>query len=238
MPYSTVSNMFSLNYGQGVMLGYAADSFRISASYVNGFREVNDQFDNTDPRNNYAFSGRAEVKIQGNWDQFNNAQSFKGEEMGILLGLGAAATQVNDEADSLTDLDKGWGFTADLTFDFGGASVMGAFYYLNAERDSNTTDPYGYTVQGGVFVADDLELIARYEFGTMDTGSTGEFSALTFGANWYLAQNTAKFGANFGYAFDAVTGLWAANGQGNNWLADDAADDGQWMIQAQLSFSF
>ncbi len=236
--YSTVSNMFSDNYGQGVMIGYAADAFQASAAYVNALDETNDQFSNETPDTEYAFSGRAAIKIQGNWDQFNNAQSFKGEEMGILVGGGINWEKSNSTADEV------FGATADVTFDFGGANLFGAFYWDNVDDGSTTFNPYGFTVQGGVFVADDVEIVARYEFGSMDDGASGEFSALTFGANWYLAQNTAKFGANFGYAFDSVTGVWAAEGAGNNWLSDEpsdskgSADDGQWIIQAQLSFSF
>ncbi len=229
--YSTVSNMFSDNYGQGIMLNYAADSFKGSVAYVNALDETNDQFSNDTPDTEYAFSGRAAFKLQGNWDQFNNAQSFKGEEMGILVGAGMNWEKSNDFDSDI------FGATGDITFDFGGANVMGAFYWDNVDQGT-TTNPYGFTLQGGVFVADDCEIVARYEFGSMDDGSDSDFSALTFGANWYMAQNTAKFGANFGYAFDSVTSDWAAAGAGNNWLEDDSAEDGQWMIQAQLSFSF
>jgi hypothetical protein len=36
-----------------------------------------------------------------------------------------------------------------------------------------------------------------------------------------------------------VTEVWYEFGaQGNNWLEDAAGEDGQWMIQGQLSFSF
>ena len=229
--YSTVSNMFSDNYGQGIMLNYAADSFKGSVAYVNALDETNDQFSNDTPDTEYAFSGRAAFKLQGNWDQFNNAQSFKGEEMGILVGAGMNWEKSNDFDSDI------FGATADITFDFGGANVMGAFYWDNVDQGT-TTNPYGFTLQGGVFVADDCEIVARYEFGSMDDGSDGEFSALTFGANWYMAQNTAKFGANFGYAFDSITSDWAYAASANNWLEDDSSEDGQWMIQAQLSFSF
>jgi hypothetical protein len=231
--YSTVSNMFSDNYGQGVMIGYAADAFQASAAYVNALDETNDQFSNETPDTEYAFSGRAAIKIQGNWDQFNNAQSFKGEEMGVLIGAGFSCEEANANDSSVYSL------TGDVTIDFGGANLMAAYFWDNLDDGVATFNPYGFTVQGGVFVTDDCEIVARYEFGSLDTGSTGEFSALTFGANWYMAQNTAKFGANFGYAFDEVTEVWYEFGaQGNNWLADAAGEDGQWMIQGQLSFSF
>ena len=90
-----------------------------------------------------------------------------------------------------------------------------------------------------MFVSDDVEIIGRYEYGDLDTvGSGSDFSALTLGANWYVAKNQAKLGVNFGYAFDSVTGLWAVAADCNNLLEEDAGEDGQWLIQAQLSFSF
>jgi hypothetical protein len=64
------------------------------------------------------------------------------------------------------------------------------------------------------------------------------FSALTFGGNWYLAKNTAKLSADLGYAFDNVTSFYAFEGRSNNWVEDAAGNDGQWMIRTQLSFSF
>ena len=119
-----------------------------------------------------------------------------------------------------------------------GASVMGAFYWDNVDNGTSE-NPYGFTVQGGLFVSDDVELVARYEFGDADSAALdNEFSTATIGANWYLAQNTAKFGANFGYAFDGIGNTWGFAASGNNWLQDTAGEDGQWMVQAQLSFSF
>jgi hypothetical protein len=115
---------------------------------------------------------------------------------------------------------------------------MGAFYWDNND-DSASENPYGFTLQGGVFVSDEVELVARYEYGDADTSAaTNDFSTLTFGANWYLAQNTAKLGFNFGYAFDGIGATWGGDASGNNWLADGAGEDGQWMLQAQMSFSF
>ncbi len=229
--YSTVSNYFADGYGQGIMFGYSADSFRIAAAYVNELNDTNQAWGSGSPSQDIALAARATFKVQGNWDQFNNAQSFKGEEMGILVGGGVNWEQPNDDSD--TDL---FGVTADATFDFGGANVFAAFYWDdNSETESN---PYGFTLQGGVFVADDCEIVARYEYGSTDTGTGDEFSALTFGANWYMAQNTAKFGANFGYAFDSINSDWSTAASGNNWLEDSSDEDGQWMIQAQLSFSF
>ena len=231
--YSTISNAFANGYGQGLMMTYASDAFRGAVAYVNALNSTNDEFATGSPEDEFAFAGRAEFKLSGTWDQFNNAMSFRGEEMGVLIGGGINWSDSNDPTTG--DI---FGATADVTVDFGGANIMGAFYWDNVDNGTSE-NPYGFTVQGGLFVSDDVELVARYEFGDADSAALdNEFSTATIGANWYLAQNTAKFGANFGYAFDGIGNTWGFAASGNNWLQDTAGEDGQWMVQAQLSFSF
>ena len=229
--YSTVSNAFADGYGQGLMFGYSADAFRAAVAYVNSLNSVNSSFGSGSPSDEYALTGRGEFKLSGTWDQFNSGSSFKGEEMGILIGVGANWADSNDAA-----IGDVFGMTADVTADFGGANIMGAFYWDNNDDVAAGENPWGFTVQGGVFVSDDIEVIARYELGDADTAAAdNDFSAMTLGANWYLAKNTAKFQADFGYAFDALTlpGGLIAN---NNWVP--STDDGEWVIRGQLSFSF
>jgi hypothetical protein len=231
--YSTISNAFADGYGQGLMLSYSADAFRAAVAYVNALSQVDADWGAGSPSDEFALTGRAEFKLSGTWDQFNNAMSFRGEEMGVLIGAGLNWADSNTAGDG--DV---FGATVDVTVDFGGANVMGAFYWdNNDDAPGGAENPYGFTLQGGVFVSDDVELVARYEYGDPDANSN-DFSTLTFGANWYLAQNTAKFGFNFGYAFDGIGGIWETPASGNNWLEDGAGEDGQWMLQAQMSFSF
>ena len=234
--YSTVSNDFADGYGQGLMFTYSADAFRAAVAYVNGLNETNADFAAGSPSDEYALTGRAEFKLSGTWDQFNNAMSFRGEEMGVLIGAGL------NWADSNTaGAGDIFGATVDVTVDFGGANVMGAFYWDNNDDAAagSGENPYGFTLQGGVFVSDDWEVVARFEYGDADTDADdNDFSTLTFGANWYMAQNTAKLGLNFGYAFDEIGATWGTAASGNNWLDDADGEDGQWMLQAQMSFSF
>ena len=232
--YSTISNAFADGYGQGLMLSYSADAFRAAVAYVNALNQVDADWGAGSPSDEFALTGRAEFKLSGTWDQFNNAMSFRGEEMGVLIGAGLNWADSNTAGDG--DV---FGATVDVTVDFGGANVMGAFYWdNNDDAPGGAENPYGFTLQGGVFVSDDVELVARYEYGDLDTNlDSNDFSTLTFGANWYMAQNTAKLGVNFGYAFDGI-GIWEFPASGNNWLADGTGEDGQWMLQAQMSFSF
>ena len=116
----------------------------------------------------------------------------------------------------------------DGTVDFGGANITAA-YYMN--DDDAGTESNGFTLAGGVFVTDDFEAVVRYE-NASDLFPT-DLNTLVLGGNWYLAKNTAKLGLEFGYSFDEIP----AGAEFAGWI-DSGTDDGEWLLQAQLSFSF
>jgi len=220
--YSVVNTNMGTGYGQGLMLGYAADQFRANVAYINAIDSANAAWGI--PVNDWAFSLRGEFKIQGDWKQFGDAQSWKGEGFGAVIGVGYAAEQSNANGGAP------WKFTVDGTVDFGGANVTAA-YYIN-DNDDASEQSNGFTLAGGVFVADDCEIVARYE-NASDLFTT-DYNTVTAGANWYMAKNSAKLGLEFGYAFDAID---AGAGSYAGWV-DSVGDDGEWLLQAQLSFSF
>ena len=227
MDYSVVNGGFGTGYGQGLMFGYSADMFRVMASYTNGENEANQPWGPGAPSSDFTGAARAEFKLAGNWNQFNDGMSFRGEEFGAMIGGGVMYAS-NEVAAAGSDVFK---FTIDGTVDFGGGNVAAAFYWTDV--DGLDTNPWGFTIGGGFFVSDEIELVARWESFDDDNGT--DINTLTVGGNWYLAKNTAKFQADFGYAFDALTlpGGLIAN---NNWVP--STDDGEWVIRGQLSFSF
>jgi len=139
-----------------------------------------------------------------------------------MAGLGYAVSR--DDASDATPSS----LTLDVTVDFGGANVNGAYYW--ADDDVSGNNPSGFTLSGGVFLADDFELVARYESFDNDAGT--ELSTFTVGGNWYLAKNSAKVGLELGWAADPIPFdvLYA------NWVT--SADDGEWVVRGQMSFSF
>lgn len=219
--YSVVNTNMGTGYGQGLMLGYAADALRAGIAYINAIDSANATWGV--PTNDWAFSMRGEYKLQGDWAQFNDGQSWKGEGFGAVVGIGYAAEQDNATGGAP------WKFTLDGTVDFGGANIAAA-YYMN--DDDNGNEANGFTLAGGVFVADDCEVVARYE-NASDLFTT-DYNTLTLGANWYMAKNAAKLGLEFGYAFDAID---AGAGSYAGWV-DSVGEDGEWLLQAQMSFSF
>jgi len=223
--YSVVNTLMGTGYGQGLNLGYAADQFRFNAAYVNAIGEANEAWNGSSPNADWAFAVRGEFKLSGDWAQFNDGQSWKGEGFGALIGIGYAAerSDISDETPSF--------LTVDATVDFGGANIAAAYYMTDADTGAVTDEATGFTVAGGVFLADDFEAVARYENYEPDGGS--ELNTLVVGGNWYMAKNTAKLGLEFGYAFDAVPGGAEFAGWTNSGTAD-----GEWLLQAQMSFSF
>jgi hypothetical protein len=229
MDYSVISTAFGPGFGQGLMFSYSADMFRVMAAYVNGENEVNQPWGPGAPKSDFTGAARAEFKFAGNWAQFNDGMSFRGEEFGAMLGAGVL--YASNESNGLGGSADVFKLTVDGTVDFGGGNIAAAFYWTDVDGFNN--NPWGFTVGGGFFVSDEIELVARWESFDDDAGT--DINTLTVGGNWYLAKNTAKFQADFGYAFDALTlpGGLIAN---NNWVP--STDDGEWVIRGQLSFSF
>ena len=239
MDYSVVNNFFNTGYGQGLKLGYEGDTVGGSLSFVNGFRQANAVWGTPDMSSEWAVAGRMDVKLAGNWAQFDHAQSWRGDAFGAKVGGGVSWERSREEPG--TDVLV---FTVDTAVDFGGANVAAAYYFASTDNSGipgfDDSNPWGLVLSGGVFVADGIELIARWEMATLsfDLGGMEDFSALTAGANWYLSRNTAKVGFEFGYAFDAISPVYEPFALSNNWLEDATANEGQWVLRTQLSFSF
>jgi len=277
---SLVNEVFSLARSQGVSFGWMGEQFRAEGFYGDALRanaaiptngagaagnvasgqNVAFQSGTTD----YAFAARAEYKPLGEWKQFKDAQSYRGEAAGLLFGIAGSIEQMLPSSFGTLTPDVVWSATADASIDFGGASILVYGVYrevtLQGEqpvRGGGTSDElaqWGALIQGGVFVADDTELFARYEVGNTDTDkyrtnltaieATGEESSIvTLGVNWWPAgasQKYLKVSADIGYAFVPLVDF---NGSGAGWLPDYTASggstsDGQWVIRTQLQFMF
>ena len=275
---SLVNEVFSISRSQGVSFGWTGKDLRFEGFYGDALRAnasaptsgagaatgvatgQNTGF-SVNPTE-YAFAGRFEFKPLGEWKQFRDMQSYRGEEMGVLVGLAAYAEAMSGASGA--SADEIWSATADATVDFGGASLLVYGVYrevtladAQAVRGGGTDDTleqWGALAQLGVFVADDVELFARYEMGSTDTdqfrtnatalSATGEEDSIaTLGLNWWPAGSKVKFvkvSADVGFAF---TPLVDFNGTGAGYLPDytpSAGDtsDGQWLVRTQMQFLF
>jgi hypothetical protein len=241
---SLVNTLFSTGWTQGVQMNWNNDMLRVMASYNDGANNANlGSISGTDVdgvNNNsgagftqWAFTGRVEAMLSGNWAQFDNLTSMRGEGSGILVGGGinwqrggqqgnlasanSAAVPANGNADG-----EFFSWTLDATWDLGGANLYGAWvmntsYSLpGGQGDINS---YGIVVQGGYFITDSIEMFARWEWmstqnqDTNVAGSNINFNTAnnafvnnigTIGANWYMNKNV-KWTTDFGVSWNPVT---------------------------------
>lgn len=239
--YSLLTYFFYQGYSVGVQAGMSSDDFRFNVAFTNGVGTPGDigfgsygSGWNSDPTQ-YSFSGRAEYKMSGNWSDFDNFSSRRGSAEGLMLGVGGLFQKYNSGF-SLADRTMATGFTADVTWNFSGASIFAAFVYENLSADTASSQPWGFMVQGGYFVTDDIEIFGRYDYANADVagGDTTKLSIITAGANYFLSDN-AKFTADFGFSLNEL-GVFASSSAG--YRADLPDTDGQFAFRAQLQLSF
>lgn len=246
---SNVAHFFSGGKGnrvQGVMGEYRADMWRVMASYNDGVQSLNTPWNTEDTE--WSFSGRGELLINGTWDQFEDFTSWRGEEMAFLIG-GAARYQKAEYGtgdgtgvpgnDNEAEVFIG---TVDVSAEFGGANLFGAFYLANVETESSDDfTPWGFVVQGGFFLTDDWELYGRFEWLDFDVDDTDELGLITLGVNKYFGGHKAKWSTDFGYGIDAVNFADPITG----WRVDSIDEsgdgeqgEGQFVFRTQLQLMF
>jgi hypothetical protein len=259
---SVLSAYFGQGFSQGLGFGYAQENWKVDAyvgngvfSGVAGGQNAGANQGWSTNATNWSFSGRFEYLIKGNWDQFADESSFRGEDFGVMVGVAGIAQRYDNQAALVgqTSGAKTYGFTGDVTMDFGGANLSAAFVWARNEPSTgDSVSPYGFNVQGGYFVTDDIEVFGRYDFVDYKTTSgvggvandTDEYSGVTLGANWYLAGHNAKltvdwsmnlksFGTNgnltsYGWRTDGTS---QAGGDGSN-------ENNQWALRAQMQLMF
>lgn len=254
---SIVAQLFSQGYSQGIQWGMESDSFRINAGFFDGIGGANN-FDNDgyNSRNttwsasptNYSFAGRADFKLSGDWSQFDDFSSFKGEEAGMMAGVAVLYQRSNGNGffgqNGATNGNKVFGITGDFTWDFGGASLFASGVWVqNKPKNGDKTSPWGVTVQGGYFVTEDAELFGRYEFLNYNIKNAGgqnvdKYNGVTFGVNYFFAKGV-KFTTDFSWNLKSLSGansVAALNGAG--FRTDNPGADNQWALRAQLQLLF
>jgi hypothetical protein len=246
---SVVMNIFTADRIQGIMLNYTGDSIRGHATFHDGFNSDNTPWSMEDTE--FAFGGRLEWKMGDDWARFDDFQSWRGDESFALLIGGAANWQRGEYGtgagtgttfnDFETDL---FSLTADATLEFGGGfSIFGAFIYQTAEVNSSPEvlgtvvsdlDQLAFVIQGGLFLTDDFEIMARYEWADFDVSTLEDLNILTIGCAKYFARNNAKWQADVGFGFDEVAVAPDITG----FRGDPEDQDGQIVFRTQFQLAF
>ena len=256
---SSVDTLMAVGRSQAIELSTRTDSFYwavalsdggsdnllAGVSNNSGYFPVGTEPMNTpfwDQQATFAITSRVEFKLSGDWADFKEMTSPMGSAPGLLLGLAGhyqmGQAPYGPGPGGYTTYSGGgnneWiNFTADASWNLGGATVYGAVYYSNSETKwsalraspagarrflQGTTNLLGLMLQGSMYVAPKWEVFARYQY--MDTVTAPnigqvppsqapiEFSPLsiaTIGVNWYIDGQDLRWNFQVGYAFNEVT---------------------------------
>ncbi len=243
---SLVNLFFSPKYGQGLELEYGDSQNRFSVSFEdnNGIAFSQDGGPNTvwsAQDTEWAFAARYERLVAGTWEQFSGFTSRPGDEFGLLIGLGFAGEQGESTGTPTLDRDESrlLEFTADISADWGGANAFGSFYYAYYDNPAAIFNFFGFTVQGGIYVAPKWELFARGELLFFDSSFEGLGSNLmvaTVGVNYYIDGQDLKWTADFGYGFNEVESIYASDIAG--WRTDGNGANPQLVFRTQFQLMF
>jgi phosphate-selective porin OprO/OprP len=187
---SMVNQYFTTQFIQGALLGWEGQQVRTYLSYNDGGGNRNiAALQATGNPTNWAFTGRADWKLAGEWGQFKDMQGWRGSPFAAMLGAAFNVQQSGGEApQGRSTIGNGalpglgalaavrekinlssWTVDANLRGD--GWSFWAAFLgnYVSggddaaAARGVDGVLSLGSIVQGGFFVTDSVELFARWE---------------------------------------------------------------------------
>ena len=241
---SLTNAQFTAGISQGVWLGYEGEQWRVFSTVNdgNGARATSWSVEDTE----YAFTGRAEwLAVGSDWKNVDDYNAFRGGESAVLLGAGI--TYQNAEYGTGANLPppdfnnaevENLGLSADAAAKFDGFSAAIALIYRNLQADATGAEleQLALVIQGGVFLTEDLELAARYEWGDLDLAGVEDLSVVTIGLNKYWAAHNLKWQNDIGYAFNAVASNWATDTAG--WRGDAPDESGQIVVRSQIQLLF
>jgi hypothetical protein len=256
---SLIDYRFGLGRSQGVQLDLAFDSVRTQVAFTNGTTALfglRSLGDNVVPPwaayradTEWSVTGRLEWLIQGEWQQFRQFTSPTHEEFGMMFGIaGVAQSQERNRTDR-NSKNELFGVTADLSVDFGGASLFASVVYehsLQPGGDIASIDYWGVVGQGSIYLDPKFELYARYEMGgpfrqdfegdSQNGIDTTGVAIATVGFNYYIDGQDVKWTTDFGIAIDPISGFMVIDQTG--WREDPDNYHAQFLIRSQLQLMF
>lgn len=236
---SAIHAEFTQDYSQLVEVDYKAERFRAAVAISDGINSDNTLF-NGAMEADFALTGRAEYRLgEAGFKQFDQFTSFRGATRGAMIGVAGHWQTMGDTNPSLPASMDMTTVTADLSLVGSGWNGYVAGVWRSMDIGAVTADDLGVVAQGGVFVADDDELFARYQgFFPDDFAGATDLHGVTVGWNHYFSpeSHAAKFTLDVTYWFDPITSSTIATSDGHNLMAD--ANDGQLALTAQVQLLF
>ncbi|MEX1015294.1 MAG: porin [Phycisphaeraceae bacterium] len=233
---SLVEAHFGAGYSSGVQLTHRMDPVRLAFMVSDGAGEDFVGFQNTSTH--LGLSGRADVKLAGEWGQLSNFGAWGDEGFAAFLGVAAHFDEGMDDA--IVDDQLRW--TVDATVKMNHIGLYGAVAGLHDTKVAEGAEKFedlGFLVQGSYMFDDRFEPFARYEMLMPDSSRDAEdVSLLTLGANYYFKGHAAKLTSDIVWVMDPLDGTFVGGSNGLGLLTDEAGADDQfvWRTQFQLLF--
>ena len=192
---SVINEFFNQDRAVGIMASIQEDDWNLALSYNNGqATAVNQSARYTNFSNNptdWAFSGRFEWKLSGDWSDFDSFNADNNTEEALMLGVAFMGQKYNQNAGALSGNFPGpvqfavnldgttvWGITADVSAKFNGFSIFASGVWQNYDPDyagtlnnnplpagfaGDSYDPWGIVVQAGYALTSDNNGNAEWE---------------------------------------------------------------------------
>lgn len=250
---STTNEFFSQQYSQGLMFGYQDDSFAVHIALSDGVGSANTPF-NSAVEADFAITGRVDVKLEGDWDRFDDFTSWRGDDLAARVGGAFHWQSTGDTNPSLANNTDFYLYTVDAQVEGNGWNLYAAFIGSTLDRGGSTSDldHYGAIVQGGVFLADQWELFGRWDALFLDDGplaasADSDLNFLTFGVNYYFVpmSHAAKLTIDTVWSLNTTNPAFGSTGT-TGALGGDArltqilgdGDDGEFVLRGQVGIAF
>ena len=187
---SMVNQYFTTQFIQGALVGWEGEQLRTYFSYNDGGGNRNiAALQASGNPTDWAFTGRLDWKLLGDWGQFKDMQGWRGSPFAVMTGAGFNVQRAGGEAPAgrstvgngaipglgslaavRTRLNLA-SWTADVNLRGDGwsawAAFLGNYVYGGGEdaaaRGVEDVVSLGGLVQAGFFVTDSVELFARWE---------------------------------------------------------------------------
>lgn len=230
---SLVAGALGTSYVQGINASWTGRWLKACVAVSDGIKTLNTPAMTADT--DWAVTGRANIKLVGQWAQYAEFEAWRGDKPMVVLGLAAHAQ--DGEYGTPAAETRIHRFTADLMAKYRGLSLFAAAIAGSTQvNGSPDTDQMAFVIQGGVFATDKLELIGRFEYGDADVVAESDLAVLTLGFNYFFAKHQLKFTGDVGYAFNPVSDTWDNTALG--WRKDAPGKDGQVVIRFQFQLLF
>jgi hypothetical protein len=234
--YSIANAAFTIDRSQGIEYRSRGEDWTTYFFVGDGVKELNTPFN---AGSDYGVNVRAERKFGGTWKRFDDFVGWKGEETATLVGAAVhiSGGQIDADSDGMFDDDfYDFRYTVDAGVEGDGWNAFAAFFGQNMDAQGmSEINSFGMTLQGGVFITDDIDVFTQYAWAD-DDADLGELSVLTVGFNKYISGHVIKLTVDASYAFEEITSRY--DNSSRAFLVDSMGEDGQIVIRTQLQLLF